>query len=150
VIILAPSTDLDITYREKRLTDLDIDPTDEADFKSVYKLELTSLWSRTHPLFIVANCLVFIVVIIRIYIWNRHNPSINYDQKKHKSKMILTFVVLYISTWANIFFYYMIIMTGVWYGEYKLNNDVEILLPDEDDSDVYVEFKIVFGVLVSF
>ena len=64
--------------------------------------------------------------------------------------MILTFVVLYISTWANIFFYYMIIMTGVWYGEYKLNNDVEILLPDEDDSDVYVEFKIVFGVLVSF
>lgn len=93
-------------------------------------MNTTSLWSRDHWLFIVTNVLIFFVVLIRTYLWNRHHPSINYEMNVHKSQLIKAFVRLYLKTWSDIFLFYMLIMTGVWYGRYKLSNNVSLLLPD--------------------
>ena len=91
-------------------------------------MDTSAFWKVCRTLFIVINILFAIVLIVKMIVWCQI-PALNNDASAKCKFTIVKFFILAIDLYSNIFFWFLVILTGYWFIFFKMQERVYVLLP---------------------
>ncbi|CDW85678.1 meckelin isoform 4 [Stylonychia lemnae] len=138
-----------ITYRERSRTRIETNSLATVKFTSEYAMDMTNFWTTIGGLLI--GLLVFfgIIVITQLVIWYQL-PTLSDDVNAKCKYAIVKFIITGLDVYSQLFFWFLVIVTGYWFVFFKLQERVYVLLPTITGSsdNNYMPFNILFGTVL--
>ena len=105
--------------------------------------------TQVTAIFIAANILVVLIVIVRMYYFTKHNPA-KVIGGKFTTNFIYRLVYSLADEWSSVIFWMCFFVTLYFFVMYKLQTNAYLLLPSVDlVSSAYDSFKIVFFITLA-
>ena len=131
----------EVTYDRKSLSEIR-DDSIQYEFITEYKGDISSFIRAMVTVFIVLTVIVGLLVIYRVYVWIKMNPS---NMVKSSYILLILFEFFYKSVkFLGIFYFWFTFgISAYWYFAFKLQYRNFAVMPPLDD-DCYIKFKIIF------
>lgn len=139
-----------LSYRSRTSVYIEEDDSEDSiSFTSEYTMDSSNFMQAALGVFIANNILTILIWLVRVYIWMKNNPSVH-SRDTYTIWMIGKATMIFIGTWAFMFFWYLFIFTAYWFIFYKMQYHVYILLPSMDEYTAnYGAFEIVLGLVIA-
>ena len=118
-------------------------------FSTSYNYNTNYFWSVATGLFVLANIIIGVIWMIRLYIWTSSNPSFSFGENYGFALIYRTILIL-VDSWSEVIFYYLFIMTGYWFVFYKLQTSIFLVMPPISNASQYSSFNTVFSIMFIF
>ena len=125
-MILNPT--LMITYRERSRTGIATNALATVSFTAEYAMDTDNFWNTIRGLFIAAMVIFAVIVVVHICIWS-WGPTLEDDASAKCKYAIVKFGIIAIDVFSNLFFWFIVLVTGYWFIFFKLQERVYVLLP---------------------
>ena len=131
----------EVTYEQKRIGDIK-DDSIEYEFITEYKGDISSFIKAMVTIFIILTVIVGLLVIYRVYVWIKMNPS-NMVKSSYFLLIIFEFFYKSVKFLGIFYFWFTFGISAYWYFFFKLQYRNFAIMPPLDD-DCYTKFKIIF------
>lgn len=152
---------LEIVYNERLLSDMTSQGVDEngiaipeatiskVKFTVEYTQDFESFWSSATAFFILALSSVILLLLLRLYNWNRRNTRMAGDAPVDFGFVVRAVTAVF-STFAGVMFWFMFVYTEYFFIFFKLQSNVHLLLPlNREEFNIendYFPFQIVLKI----
>lgn len=132
---------IEVTYDKKNLGEIK-DDSIQYEFVTEYKKDIKSFLNAMKIVFIIITVIVGLLVIYRVYVWIKMNPS---TMVKSSYILLILFEFFYKSVkyLGKFYFWFTFGISAYWYFFFKLPYRNFIVMPPLDDN-CYRTFKIIF------
>jgi len=131
----------EVTYDKKKISEIK-DDSIQYEFITEYKGDISSFIKAMVTIFIILTVIVGLLVIYRVYVWIKMNPS-NMVKSSYFLLIIFEFFYKSVKFLGIFYFWFTFGISAYWYFFFKLQYRNFAIMPPLDD-DCYTKFKIIF------
>lgn len=84
-----------------------------------YYQDMSDFWNRILIAFIIFQCIIAVIIAIRLAVWMKQNPRVLL-QGKYGGHLAFRFFYLLFDVWSGIMFWIIFFTAGYWFVTYKL------------------------------
>jgi meckelin len=138
-----------INYRERTMENIKQDPLASVSFRSEYQMDSDSATSGIRITFIVFMAIFGAMVVVQVAIWSKI-PQLSDDPLAKCQYTIVKIILALVTNFSQLFFWFLVIISGYWFIFFKWQEQVYILLPEVNHySTLYYSFDVIFGLVLS-
>lgn len=139
-----------IDFEERPVNSINSDTTVLISYFVDFFEDVTSVTNDLIGIFVTANVIVAAIVIVRIYNWIKHNPTLILGAK-FAQRLVLQICFFIIDEWSTMMFWLSFFINGYWFIMYKMQDNAYLLLPSTEEKDsFYSTFIVLFIITMSF
>lgn len=132
----------EVTYIDQKKISEIKDDSIQYEFITEYKGDISSFIKAMVTIFIILTVIVGLLVIYRVYVWIKMNPS-NMVKSSYFLLIIFEFFYKSVKFLGIFYFWFTFGISAYWYFFFKLQYRNFAIMPPLDD-DCYTKFKIIF------
>lgn len=124
---------LEIFYNSRLVSTIDEFTTSQFSFTVDYTMDISSFMKAMLGIMITLIILMFICAIVKINVWRYTHPKI-FNPDTYYFKALLNFITVFLGLVGKAMFWFMFFISMYWFIFFKLQYQIYLILPPENDS----------------